>query len=202
MINGKIIAIIGAPRSGKSFLASKLAAKLGFELFLEGHDGGVPMFLEKDIQNNQNSLRRILWFRNRQVAHFLEARKMKSLGKGIVLDTFWIDNQMYIDVLLNGYDADVAGEMMQIDQKTLEWPEVIVYLKNSELKTKEFIALGGREFDADEDFYQKTIVPLQEKYEKILALAPSATQFITIDRSGMDFEQEEDLDALIKQINL
>lgn len=196
----KIIAIIGAPRSGKSFLVNRLAQKLGFRPFLEGHDDTFPDFLEQDIKHNQNSLRRILWFRNRQVTHFLQAVDLKKSGQGVILDTFWFDNQMYVDVLLSGHDRDVANEMMQIDLKSLEWPDILVYLKNNEEGTRKFIELGGRDFDSKENFYEEIVAPLQKEYEKIFTLVPPTTRLIEIDRSSLDFDKEEDLDLLIQKI--
>lgn len=201
MNKGKIIAVIGAPRSGKSFLVNKLATVLGFYPFLEGQGDAFPEFIEKDIKNNQNSLRRILWFRNKQIDHFLEAVGLRESKQGILLDTFWIDYQMYIDVLLQGYDKDVAQEMASLDLKTLQWPDVILYLKNNETGTKKFIELGGRDFDTG-NFYQDVIVPLQEKYEKVFDLVPPTTTLITLDRSEMDFEKKENIDDLIKKIYL
>ncbi|MCE9628762.1 MAG: AAA family ATPase [Candidatus Vogelbacteria bacterium] len=201
MSKGKIVAVIGAPRSGKSFLVNKLAETLDFYPFLEGQGDVFPDFIENDIKNNQNSLRRILWFRNKQIDHFLEAIDLQESKSGILLDTFWIDYQMYVDVLLEGYDKSVAQEMAQIDLKSLQWPDIILYLKNNEAGTRKFIELGGRDFDTG-NFYKDIIVPLQEKYERVFDLVPSTTTLITLDRSEMDFENKEDIIKLIKKMDL
>jgi deoxyadenosine/deoxycytidine kinase len=201
MSSAKIIAVIGAPRSGKTFLVNKLASGLGYTPFLEGQNDTFPDFIKSDIQTNENSLRRILWFRNKEITHFLEAQELRRAGKGAVLDTFFADNQMYLDVLLSGHDRDVAYEMMQLDLRNLAWPDVVIYLKNNESRTKEFLKLGGRDFDAHEDYFDSYIVPLQAKYEKILTMVPSTSKLIIVDRSEMDFDTEEDLGLLLNQIN-
>lgn len=195
----KIIAVVGAPRSGKTFLVSKLAAALGFHPFLEGHDDTFPKFIEDDLKNGDNNLRTILWFRNRQLTQMSEALELKKIGQGAVLDTFWIDKQVYADVFLNGHDKDVINELIKIDLKTLHWPDIIIYLKNNEEGTRKFVKLGGRDFDSS-DSYQKTISLLREKYENIFSLVPSTTTLVILERSGMDFERKEDMDKLLKMV--
>ncbi|OGH91506.1 MAG: hypothetical protein A2534_02265 [Candidatus Magasanikbacteria bacterium RIFOXYD2_FULL_39_9] len=197
----KIIAVIGAPRSGKTFLVNKLASVLGAQAFLEGYGDKFPKFIEDDIKNSENNLRRILWFRNRQISHLLEAVKLKKIQKGVVLDTFWVDNQMYVDVLLSGHDKDVVNELIEIDLKTLQWPDIIIYLKNNKEGTKKFTELGSRNFDMD-DSYQDTIALLQQKYEKIFALVPSTTKLIVLERSNIDFERKNDLDKLVQLMSV
>ncbi len=49
---GRIIAIVGAPRSGKSYLARRLATYFNAELFLEGEEGEFPSRIEEDIAKN------------------------------------------------------------------------------------------------------------------------------------------------------
>ncbi len=170
MSEEKIIAIVGAPRSGKTFLVSKLASALGFQPFLEGHGDKFPEFIENDIKNTENNLRRILWFRNRQISHLLEAVELKKAKHGVVLDTFWVDNQMYVDVLLSGHDKDVVNEIIGIDLKILQWPDIIIYLKNNKEGTKKFTELGGREFDRD-DSYQNTIGYFKKNMKEYLLLS-------------------------------
>lgn len=196
-MKGKIIAVIGAPRSGKSFLVQKLAQRLGYRPFME-EGVGLPKYLEKDIQNNTNGLRRIVWFRNAQVTHFLDAVDLTHQGENILLDTFWVDNQMYIDVLLEGNDKKVAERLSQIDARLLPWPDVIVYLKNGKENTERFVSLGGRSYDAS--IYETTILPLQAKYERIFSLVPSTTKLVSLDRGDIDFEREADLENLVKLI--
>lgn len=132
----KIIAIIGTPRSGKSFLAQRLAEKLNYEVILEGNNGEFPTFIKDDIKNKAHGIRRILWFRNQQLTNFLNAVDLQKQGHGSVLDTFWIDYQMYVDMLLVGEDKEVVDDLIKIDRKNNNWPDIIIYLKNTEEGTK------------------------------------------------------------------
>lgn len=196
-MKGKIIAVIGAPRSGKSFLVQKLAQRLEYRPFME-EEIALPKYLEDDIQDNTNGLRRIIWFRNAQVSHFLDAVDLSEQGENILLDTFWVDNQMYIDVLLEGHDKEVAEQLSQIDARLLPWPDIIIYLKNGKQNTEKFISLGGRSYDAD--IYETTILPLQAKYERIFSLVPGTTKLVSLDRDDIDFENEMDLKHLVNLI--
>lgn len=196
----KIIAIIGAPRSGKSFLVKKLAEKLNYKVILEGESGEFPNFIKDDIRNKTNGIRRVLWFRNKQLTNFLNAIDLQKQGQGSVLDTFWIDYQMYVDMLLEGEDKEVVDDLIRIDRKNNSWPDVIIYLKNTEEGTKKFIELDNRDFDKADGFYESQIATLQKKYEDILSLAPSSVKLITIERGNLDFEKEEDLNTVIEKI--
>ncbi|HCC06069.1 TPA: hypothetical protein DEP94_01765 [Candidatus Nomurabacteria bacterium] len=197
----KIIAIIGAPRSGKTFLVQKLAEKLNYDIILEGANGEFPTFIKDDIKNKTNGIRRTLWFRNKQLTNFLNAVDLQKQGQGSVLDTFWIDYQMYVDMLLDGEDKEIINDLVLIDRRNNAWPDIIIYLKNTEEGTKKFIEIADdRDFDKDGDFYESQIAPLQKKYEEIINLAPPSVKLITIERSTLDFEKEEDLNTIIEKI--
>lgn len=195
---GKIVAITGAPRSGKTYLVGKLAQVLQYVPYLEGENDSFPDFITSDIKHNENSVRRILWFRNKEIKHFISAQAAKEKERGVLLDTFWIDYQMYINVLLQGNDRATVQEMADLDLQTLPWPDVVVYLKNDEEGTKKFLELGGRDFD--QNLFNETIAPLQRSYDTVLKLIPSATKLISIDRTHMDFDRDEDVQNLVNQI--
>jgi len=197
----KIISVIGAPRSGKSFLAKKLAGKLNYEIILEGENGEFPAFIKDDIKNKTNGIRRTLWFRNKQLTNFLNAVDLQKQGQGSILDTFWIDYQMYVDVLLAGEDREIINDLISIDRRNNAWPDIIIYLKNTEEGTKKFIEIANdRDFDKDGGFYESQIAPLQKKYEEIINLAPPSVKLIIVERENLDFEREDDLEKVINLI--
>lgn len=191
MKKGKIIAIEGAPRSGKSFLCQKLSEKYGYKYFLEGLNDTFPKWVEDSIKNNTDNLRRIAWFRNTQVNNFLKALKLADT-ETVLVDTFWADNMIYFDLLLNGHDLEVAIEQGKLDRKILPFPDKVIYLKNSEEQTKKFLVYGGREFDQSE-VYDMHIKPLMKKYDELLEIVPKEVPMLILDRTNMDFEKEEDL---------
>ena len=198
MKTGKTIAIVGAPRSGKSFLCKKLSEKYGYDYFLEGNNDTFPKFIEEDIKNNTNGLRRILWFRNTQIKNFLEAQEL-AMNKTVLVDTFWVDNIIYRDLLLNGNDLEVARGQSEIDMNLLPWPDKIIYLKNSEEKTLEFLTLGGRTFDHG-NVFSETIKPLIAKYDELMGLIPKHIPTLVLERGSLDFEKDEDLRKVVEFI--
>ena len=199
MNKGNIIAISGAPRSGKSFLVQRLAEHLGYEPLPE-EEHGIPDFLQDDIKNNTNSLRRVLWFRNMQVLRTLRATQAAQTGNNMLLDTFWLDNHAYIDVLLQSHDNDVAKNNASIDMQCMPWPDVILYLRNSEETTKRFLTQGERTYDAG-DFFETTILPLQTQYDKLFAHIPQTTQLIVVNRGMLDFAEKETIEQLVQRIH-
>lgn len=197
---GKIIAIVGASRSGKSFIARKLAKEFNAEVFLEGEEGEFPKRIEEDIRENIRPLERILWFRNLLVKQYLQALELKAQGKNVVIDVYWIANSMYFDVLLKDFELELMHEHAAIDFKFLPFPDLVVFLKTSEEKIREFTKLGGRSFDTSEDVIVEQLLPLNEKYNQFFANPPEGMKFITVDRSSKDFDLETDFKELIEDI--
>ena len=201
MKNNKLIAIVGAPRSGKSFLCQKLSEKLGYEYFLEGEQNSFPGWLMEDIKNNTNALRRILWFRNNQIENQIKAVERKLLNNdSVLIDTFWLDNMLYFDVLLSGEDLNTVNKQGYIDMKILPFPDIVIYLKNSEDNTKKFIKLGARNFDTNDEFFDKQVKPLMTSYERLICMLPATVSLVEIDRSNYDFNSEVDLQHIIDKI--
>jgi deoxyadenosine/deoxycytidine kinase len=197
---GKIIAVVGAPRSGKSYLVQKLAKEFNAEIFLEGEEGEFPERIVEDIRDNIRPLERILWFRNMFVKQYLHALDLKAQGKTIILDVFWLINELYLDVLLDGFELDLMHEHAAIDKKLLNMPDLIVFLKTTEQGIRNFVALGGRSFDQSEEVMIKQLLPLNDMFEKFFANPPAEMKLLTIDRADKDFDRENDFSKLVSKI--
>ncbi len=198
---GKIIAIVGAPRSGKSFLATKLAEHLGATLMLEEGDSDFPDRIKEDIERNIRPLERILWFRNRLVNHYLDAEELKNNGKIVVMDTFWLSVEPYNEIFTQGFEFEVTQEMSRIDSRTLTLPDHIIFLKNDVNNTKDFIVKGGRKFDASENFVDNFIIPLQKTHEKVFSPENLKDRLMVLDRSKLDFNKDEDLEIVLRKLS-
>ncbi len=200
METGKIIAVVGGPRSGKSFLVKKLAKEFNAELFLEGEEHDFPERIIENIRNNTRPLERIVWFRNMLVRKYLEALKLKDQGKNVVLDGFWLTPQLYIDVLLEGFENELAHGLGEVDAELLGWPDLIVFLKTSEEGIRNFVGLGGRSFDQSEEVLVDQLLPLNAINEKFFAKPMDGMKLLTIDRTVKDFDQEKDFSELVSKI--
>jgi deoxyadenosine/deoxycytidine kinase len=197
---GKIIAIVGAPRSGKSFLARKLATHYNAQLFLEGEESELPLQIKEDIAKNIRPLQRILWFRAMYIKKYLKALKFRKEGYMVILDAFWITPQMFIDTLLEGFERELMWDIAYQDQKLFGWPDLIIFLKISEKSMRKFITLGSRSFDQSEDFILKQALPVNKIHSEFFVKHHTAN-VATIERDALDFEKNEDFQLLANKID-
>ena len=191
-MKGKIIAIMGASRSGKSYLAKKIAKEFNAELFLEGEEGEFPTRIVEDIQKNIRPLERILWFRDMLIKRYVKALELKKQGKNVVLDVFWLSNDLFFDVLLEGFELELMRERAAIDRMLLPFPDLTIFLKTSEQGIRNFVTLGGRSYDQSEEVLIEQLLPINDMHEKFFANPPTGLHVLTIDRTHKDFDREED----------
>lgn len=116
---GRIIAIVGAPRSGKSFLAKRLVEHYGGRAFFEGEEINFPARIKEDIAKNIRPLERVLWFRNKLVEKYRVALRHKQKGELVILDTFWISYQLFIDALVKGFERALLRSVRPSIEKVL-----------------------------------------------------------------------------------
>lgn len=200
MSKGKIITIVGAPRSGKSFLAKKLADHYKARLFLEGEQGDFPARIEEDIKENIRPLERVLWFRTKLANTYLEALKLKNMGHIVILDVFWMSPQMFIDALLNGFERELMWSVAHQDRQLLGYPDLTIFLKISESGIRKFIKQGGRSFDQSEDFIIKQAIPVNQMHSEFFSKQGPEMKVLIIDRSSLDFDKDVDFKSLLSQI--
>ncbi len=196
---GKIIAIVGAPRSGKSFLARKLAEHYGATVFLEGEEGEFPARIEEDIAQNIRPLERALWFRTILVERYLKALELRDKGHTVILDVFWISPHMYIDTLLTGFERDLMWNVARQDERLLGWPDLTIFLKVSEQSIRSFIQKGGRAFDNSEEYIITQALPVNEAHSDYFKKRITE-RVLTIERDELDFELATDFETLIMRI--
>lgn len=197
---GKVIAIVGAPRSGKSYLAKKLAHAISAKLFSEGEAEDFPERIKEDIAQNIRPLERVLWFRNKFVKDYLEAIKLKENGEIVVTDVFWASVFTYVPVLTEGFERDLCEQLLNIDVQSLPLPDKIIFLRNSIESTKEFIKLGGRDFDSNDSFISEVVVHNQKAHDGLFTQERFGDKLVIIDRENLDFSKDEDFESLLEKI--
>jgi deoxyadenosine/deoxycytidine kinase len=195
---GKIIAIIGAPGSGKSFLVHKLAEKLHALAFMEGEVPDFPPEIFTKLKENICDLEVFLWFRHKLIKEMVEAKKVAHLGKVILLDTFWKCSECYLDLIEDLEERKEASRLLEEDARIIPLPDKIILLKASEEKLREFMQQRGRSFENEETLQVNLF--LQQEYERIFTL-DRFSNLIIIDRDNLDFEKEEDLMEIIEIIH-
>ena len=164
---GKIIAVVGAPATGKSTLVRFLGKKLKAKIILEGEEKDVPKFIKDNISKDKNGFQTILWFHNRLVKQYLKALEWKKEEKVIVLDTFWLSNIFYTSTMLkNKKEREIITDMIKTTEKILPYPDIIIYLKSDKKTIKEWMEKRGRSFEGKFKEYLETISKEHEDYFK------------------------------------
>lgn len=201
---GKIIAIVGAPRSGKSFLARKLAEHYSAKLFLEGDNGsGVekfPDWLAESIAEDKWHLARQLWFRSQLAKSQLVAQQERELGRVVIMDTFWMSTSLYVETTLSGWERDLMREVIDLDRNWLSLPDLVIWLKISEAGIRRFLASGGRAFDQSEAYLQNTVLPVNDLHAKFFTADKTGMRVLTVEREALDFANNHDFLALVEQV--
>jgi len=197
---GKIIAIVGAPRSGKSFLAKRLVEHYGGRAFLEGEEIDFPARIKEDITKNIRPLERVLWYRNKLVEKYRVALRHKQEGELVILDTFWVSYQLFIDALAAWLERTLLHDVASIDIKSLGWPDLTVFLNISERGMRKFIALGGRSFDRSEEFIKNQALPVNTLHQKFFSRFKHRGEVFIINRGSLDFVKQRDFEKLVWMI--
>lgn len=198
-MEGKIIAVTGGPRTGKSTLVKLLAECLGGQAFLEGEESDFPPRVLEDIGQGIRSFELIIWFRNRAIKTYLEAVELKKNNGIAILDTFWLTNDIYIDEwITDPFEKEILKSVMSLDTRLLPWPDMIISLYANEEKIKEFAVAGGREFELSDEFLRKQIA-LNDAHQKYFNDLPIKNGLF-IDRSDFDYFNAKHLEDLLAQI--
>lgn len=200
MKKGKIIAVVGGPRSGKSFLVKLLAKHYKGTPILEGEEQDFPERIREDIQKNIRPLERIIWFRNKLVKEYNRALNIKEGGGIAVVDNFWISYQLYIDALAKDFEGEIIHDIAEIDKKTLQWPDVVILLSLSENGIRNFIKRGAREFDKNEEFIKNQALPVHKLHYAFFKQKNIKDKVIIIKRDRLDFTNKDDFKNLIEKI--
>ena len=191
-----IIAIIGGPGVGKSFLVDKLVEYLKVEAILENVEE-IPEKIIENFKRDIGKMETIIWFRNKCIKDIEKALKLKSYGKIIVMDTYLISNELHITTMTSGFEQEILLEQAKFDRKYMPKPDVVIFLDASENKIRELTLKRGRDFDTNEKFIRRNLSiqkAHQEYYNK------NKNSLIHINRDNLDFEKEEDIKKVVEEI--
>lgn len=194
----KIIAIVGAPGSGKSFLAQKIAEHYQAEAFLEGEEENFPKFILESFKETYCNLISFKWFRAKLIKEIKTAQKLAQQGKRVILDTFWLSNEGYLSIMGNKKEQLEAAELCAQDRKNLPLPDLIIYLKASEKVIGKFIKQRKRSFEDERAVHQA--LEIEKEHEQIFT-SKSFKNLIIVPRDSLDFNRKEDLNQIIKIID-
>jgi len=192
----RIIAIIGSPGVGKSFLSKKLAQFLNAELMLEDVKE-IPLQVIENFKTNSNPVETILWFRNNLIKKIEKALNLKQQGKIVVMDTCLLSNKLHITTMTNGFAQKTLLEQAVLDKKYVPQPDVIIFLDSSIEKIKELTIKRGRDFDTSKEFIQRnlSIRKAHQEYCK-----KNKNSILYIKRDNLNFENVKDVEKIVAKI--
>jgi len=196
---GLIIAISGGPGTGKSSLVRRLAKHYAAEALFEGEERDFPDAVREGIKTGQNQLATRMYFRNKTFGQYREALEHKKAGRIVFLDNFWLVNEVCCrEFLSDPFEKELMSSAMEFDRQIFPWPDLIISLKASPEKIKEFVLARGRTFEVGSDFLERyaAIHNIHDKYLKSFQI----DNVIYLDRSLLDFKKEEDFAGLIQII--
>jgi len=139
----------------------------------------------------------IIWFKNKCVKDIEKAIELKKQGKIVVMDTYWVSNDLHITTLTKDFEQEILLEKAKLIANYLPKPDVVIFLDASEEKIRKLILERNRDFDTNES-YIKRILSIKKSHEEFLE--NNKESLIYINRDGLDFEKQEDLSKIIVAI--
>lgn len=192
-----IIAIIGSPGVGKTFLVEKLANYLEAETIIESVNE-IPERIIENLRKNIGQMETLIWFRNKCIEDIEKALELKKQGKIVVMDTYLISNELHITSMTSGFEQDILLDQAKFDRKYIPEPDIVVFIDASEEKIKELTYKRNRDFDTKEEFIQRNL-SIQRAHKDYYN--ENKDSLIYINRDTLNFEKEEDIRKIVDRIN-
>jgi len=189
-----VISIIGTSGVGKSFLVKQLSSFNNFPAFFEGEDGVIPKEILANIATEESPVKRWEWFFHKYTTILQRARVISKT----------LDINCYLDVSIIAAEAIISFEQLKyrailqqmIDNNRDVDADYFILLTDGE-KLRERIMNRGRETEQREIIFQRAET-IQNAYK---ALAEKNKRILTINRTDLDFSDEETLKYTNNLIN-
>lgn len=198
----KIITIVGSPACGKSFLAKKLASYYN-AIIIEELPLELPEKIKQNLSTQTNLFENQIWFRNLHLQNYKNAINNKNLGKNVILDAPFYQNQLYNDLMIKDeFEKQILDKMGQHDLETYNHTDITIYIENNVESIIKFLENRKGNWSWKNDNWRKfikDIIPYQINFMK--KIENQIPNLIKIKREEWDFEKEEHLKKLIKIIN-
>lgn len=195
---GFIVAICGGPGTGKSTLVKKLVKHYQAVPIFEGEEKDFPQRLKDNLKNNENHLEIMIYFRNLLTRMHLEATKHKAEGKLVIMDTFWLTNDIYANTWLeNDFQKELMQEVSKLDSLFLDMPDLIICLQAGKELVKNFMTNRGRSFEGSSDVMDRFVAAGEAHYD----FFKTYKNTIFVNRSELDFYDHEHFSKITEIID-
>ncbi len=196
MSNACIIAVCGGPGTGKSTLVHMLADHYKAEAIFEGEE--FPERVKENLRDNKNQLESRIYFRNLLTKMHLKAEQLKQSGKFVIMDTFWLTNDVYSEHWLeHEFQKELMRELSALDAQFLSMPDLMIILEADKTKVHEFMMKRGRLFEVDGDVVNR-FVTAGNAHRDFFQRHSNA---FFIDRSELDFNKPEHFSIITELID-
>jgi len=201
---GKVIAIVGSPGCGKTFLASKLAKYYKAETVFEAPEGGYPEQIKDNLGSQRNLFETIVWFRNHQISNYEKALAIANSGRMVVMDAPFYHNQLFVRLYIRSeFEREILYSLGYNDRKLFGYPDCTVYIFSTPEMAKNFIEKRKGTHSWENEAWVSFITQMPPLVEDYMAkLKSKIPNLVEINRGNFDFENESDLNELVNKINL
>ncbi len=157
--NGKLIAAMGLPGSGKSSVMSALGTKLEITTFLELEEKEYTEVVKR--RDIYGSFTAMTWFRAMRMPNLYEADRLRKQGETVFIDTYY-DKLFHFYLHKEGMEwlirttdtyFDVIQEITRLDYQFLPDADYLITFELDYDTWVKFLQLRGRKLlDSDEIF--------------------------------------------------
>ncbi len=198
-MNGKVIAFVAPSRSGKTFLTKKLSRHFSCPALYES-DVPIPEKIRYVPGTPVNYLERHLYFRGRAVDMQQNSRAFTAQSAYTFLDAAWVNCGPYIDIYpIDEFERTLLKQLFGLDMRTLPWPDALIILSEDDATSENLLKQSGPEA-FDTDYFQNHLLAVKRSFEKFIDTTTFPVPTVHIDRSGIDFNDEQAFARLLEQI--
>jgi len=197
-LKGKVISLVGAPGTGKTFLAKKLEEKLNALVILEEGADGFPDKIQRNLAKQEDLFETILWFRNKQISDFLAAKKLASSEMvPIILETPYYQNQLFVELYVkDSFKKQILIECGNLDFSMYGEPDATLYLKSTSESVRSFLAQRAGERSWENKDWVEFISKMPPMVDKLMKRVDHKG-VLEFDRAEYDFAKKEHLEDLL-----
>lgn len=198
---GKVVAVVGGPRCGKSHLVAGLAKYFNAPAFFEGEEHDFPAEIIGYCANDTHPVERYKFFREIVLANQIEASEMTKDHPLVFIDSSWF-NMIPFRLIYKRNESEkrILDDLAENDLRTLPWPDVILYIKTDIETSRELVAKGGRSAEQTAEFFARQIAASKTLFDDFYKKINAPVPIRVIDRTGLEFDQPGVLERVIKSV--
>ncbi len=188
----KYIVVEGNIGSGKTTLATKLAAHMEAKLVLETFSDNpyLPLFYDNPAPN---AFPLELYFFMDRVAQLKQIDFAKT---NVVSDYSYEKSQIFAGVTLNDNEMSLFKRVVENVRNGLPEPDLFIYLHAPIRKLKDNIQKRGRSYE--QEISMEYLEKIQNAYQPFLK---KQGKILMVEMQNVDFEQEDHFQQLVQFLN-